>query len=90
MEDRSRDANLALAAAKEAVRECMTEQYALLGIDLANKDDLRQFRQDLEFMRTLRTGAHTIGAKFVLTVVSVIAGAIAIGAWEFVKNFHLR
>jgi hypothetical protein len=84
--DRDRDSDLALASAKEAVRQMQSETFGLLGIDLANREDLRQFRQDLEFIRAWRTGAHTVGARFVLTLVSIVAGAIAIGAWEFIKS----
>lgn len=82
----SRDADIALAAAKEAVRQCMNETFALLGVNLSNFDDVKKFREDIEFVRSLRTGATKVGAKFVLTVVSIIAGAIAIGAWETIKQ----
>lgn len=87
---REEASNIALAAAKEATREVMTETFALLGINISNFEDIKKLRDDLELLHSLRSGASKIGAKFVLTIVSIIAGAVAIGAWEYLKPmiFH--
>lgn len=90
--------DIALAAAKEGSRQTLNEIFALLGVNLMNFEDVKSFREELDFARTmklyredlefahaLRTSSKKIGAKFVLTIVTVVAGAVAIGAWEYVK-----
>lgn len=92
-------ADIALAAAKEAVRQTLNETFAHLGVNLMNFEDVKEFRQDmemvrtlrpyrddLEFARALRLGSKRVGSKFVITLVTVLASAIAIGAWEFIKG----
>lgn len=91
--------DIALAAAKEGSRQTLNEIFALLGVNLSNFEDMKAFREDLEFVRTirqyrediefahaLRSGSKRIGGRFVITVVTVLASAIAIGAWEFIKG----
>lgn len=77
--------NIALAAAKEASRQTISETFALLGVNVSNFDDMKKFREDLEFMRSVRSGASKLGARFVLTIVSIVAGAVAIASWEYIK-----
>lgn len=77
--------DIALAAAKEAARQTISETFALLGVNVSNFDSMQGLRDDLAFLRHTRVGAGRMGAKFVLTIVSVIAGAVAIGAWEYLK-----
>ncbi len=56
-----------------------------------NFDDVKMFREDIEFVRSMRSGATKIGAKFVLTIVTLVAGGVAIAAWEYVKTwFHMH
>lgn len=91
--------DIALAAAKEGSRQTLNELFSLLGVNLMNFDDVKAFREDLEFLRTirpyrddlefaraLRSGSKKIGGRFVITIVTVLASAIAIGAWEFIKG----
>lgn len=77
---------IALAAAKEAVRETMTEMFSLLGVNVANFDSMQGLRDDLAFVRSLRHGATKAGGRFFLTIVSLIAGAVAIGMWEWLRS----
>lgn len=75
----------ALASAKEAVRETQAEFFALLGINIANVDDVMRFRDDIAFMRNFHSNARKIGGRFVFGIISAVMGALAIGAWEFFK-----
>lgn len=88
---REEASNIALAAAKEATRQTLNESFALFGVNLMNFNDVKAFREDLEFVRSMRSGATTIGAKFVLTAVTILAGAVAISSWEYIKMvFHIH
>lgn len=75
----------ALAAAKEAVRELQADMFAMLGINLANFDDVKRLREDMEFIRSFHRNAQKIGGRFMFAVISALAGALAIGAWEFLR-----
>lgn len=82
--------NIALAAAKEGVRQAQAELFALLGVNIANSEAVEIFREDLKFAHALRTRSAALGARFVMTMVSIIASAIAIALWEGAKAFFLR
>lgn len=78
--------DVALAAAKEAARQAINETFALLGVNVADFNSMQELRDDLAFVRRTRTSAVRIGARFVLSIVSLASGAIAIGAWEYIKS----
>lgn len=78
--------DIALDAAKEGARQTLNETFALLGVNRANFEDMKRLRDDLEFVHSLRTNAGQMGARIVMTAVSVISGAVAIGAWEYLKS----
>lgn len=74
--------DVALAAAKEATRQTIVEMFAMLGVNAANLEEMQKLRDDIQFARRLRMGSTKVGATFVMT----IAGAAAIGIWEFLKS----
>lgn len=78
--------DIALAAAKEGSRQTLNEVFALLGVNLSDFEDVKAFREDIEFVRRIRSGGSKLGAKFVLTVVSVVAATVAISSWEYIKT----
>jgi len=87
---RQEAADIALAAAKEAVRQQEERMFGLLGFNIANLDDMKQMRQDLEFAHSLRIKTSQAGAKVLLTIVGALTTAAVIGAWEGIKTMlHL-
>lgn len=79
--------DIALAAAKEAVRQSEERMFAMLGYNVADLNDMKQLREDLEFAHTLRVGSKAAGARAALTLISIISSAIIIAAWEWLKPF---
>lgn len=77
--------DLALAAAKEAARATVEDLFGKLGVNVADFKSLQSFRDDLAFIHRLRSGSAKVGARFLLTIVSVLAGAMVIGLWEVAK-----
>lgn len=77
---------IALAAAKVAVQELQTSFMATLGINIANSDEVRELQANLRFAETLRTGTTKIGTRVAMTTITVLTGAIAIAAWEWLKS----
>ncbi len=77
---------IALAAARVAVQECQTSFMATLGINIADSDDVKEFQANIRFAENLRLGSTRIGARIAMTTITVLAGAIAIAAWEWTKT----
>lgn len=77
---------IVLAAARVAVQECQTSFMATLGINIANSEDIRNFQANIRFAENLRLGSSKIGARLAMTVITVMAGAVAIAAWEWTKT----
>lgn len=78
--------DIALAASKEASRETVTQLFASMGVNAANFDDMKRFREDLDYIREIRKMTNKMGSRFVLAIVSIVAGSLAISAWEFFKS----
>jgi hypothetical protein len=76
---------IALAAAKEASRQTVNELFSDLGISVDNREQVGELREDLLWVRRLRTGSRTAGTRFMMTLVTVAAGAIAVSLWETFK-----
>jgi hypothetical protein len=67
---------------KEAVREAMAEKFEMtLGIDCRSAEERVETRQDMEFLRTLRKGAHKAGERLFLLIVGLVGAAVI--AWAF-------
>lgn len=80
---------VALAAARVAVQECQTSFMATLGININDSNDVKDFQATIRFAENLRNGSAKIGARMGMTAITVIAGAVAIAAWEWLKAlFH--
>lgn len=80
---------IALAAAKTAVQECQASFMAVLGLNIANSADIKEFQATIRFAENLRTGTTKIGTRAAMTMISVLAGATAIASWEYLKGlFH--
>lgn len=77
---------IALAAARTAVQELQTSFMATLGLNISNSEDVKEFQATIRFAESLKNGSAKIGARVVMTAITVIAGAVAISSWEFVKN----
>jgi hypothetical protein len=82
-------ANIALAAAKEGSRQTLNETFALMGVNLMNFDDMKEFREDLDFVRSMRTGVHKVSARVGITIITTITGALAIAIWEALKSLAI-
>lgn len=81
----TREEELALVAAKEAVRRVQNELFADLGVNLADFKDIQELREDLAFARRLRVGSTKATARFFMTLVMALAGAAGVALWEFAK-----
>lgn len=80
---------VALAAARVAVQELQTAFMAQLGLNIANSDDVKNFQANIRFAENLRLGTTKVGTRLAMTVITVMAGAVAIAAWEWTKAiFH--
>jgi hypothetical protein len=82
---REQAAGIALAAAKEASRQTLSETFALLGVNLSDFESMQSFREDLDFARRARRASETAGHRAWTTVVSIVAAAVAIGLWEYIR-----
>lgn len=78
---------LALAAAAKAVQECQTSFMSTLGININNQDAIEEFRATVRFAENLRLGTTKVGARVGMTAITVVAGAVAIASWEWLKAF---
>lgn len=77
---------IALAAARTAVQECQTSFMATIGLNIANSDEVKEFQANIRFAEHLRLGSTKVGARIAMTTITVLAGAIAIAAWEWTKT----
>lgn len=77
---------IALAAARVAVQELQTSFMSTLGINIADSEDVKTFQANIRFAENLRIGSNKIGARLAMTTMTVLAGAIAIAAWEWTKT----
>lgn len=66
--------DIAAAAATKAVNEAHIHLFAHLGYDLANKEDLKRLRANMDFMERFRQRCDTIGQS----VTSAVSNTIAI------------
>lgn len=78
---RAEASDIALAAAKEAVREVLTETFAILGVNLANFNDLQELRKTLEHAARSRKRAERGYDRLVSTVIGIFAGAVLLALW---------
>lgn len=78
---RAEASDIALAAAKEAVREVLTETFAILGVNLANFDDLQELRKTLEHSARRRKRAERAHDRLVSTLIGLVAGAALLALW---------
>lgn len=81
---------IALAASKVAVTEAMQQVFAMFGVNYANFDSREEFRKDIEFLRSLRSGARAAGSRFFMVLVVLVATAFGAGMWEAFKALVLH
>jgi hypothetical protein len=77
--------NIALAAAKEAVRETHAELFALLGYNIADFKDINRLRGNLEFLNALHTNTSRASSRFMLGTVTLLIGAVGAALWMGLK-----
>ena len=96
---------IALAAAKLAVNDALNELFAQLGVNRASIESMTQFRKDLEFARHLRkrpelwedlsfltsvrSGSAKAGSRFLMALITIFAGAFALGMWGWLKSMFI-
>lgn len=78
--------NIALAAAKEASRQTISETFSLFGVNVANFESMQEFKEDVEFVRRYRKISQLTGRKAWTTVVSLASAGVAIALWEWIKT----
>lgn len=77
--------DIALAAAKEASRATAETFFGVIGVNIADNEQIQNFRDNLAFAQRLRLSTDAAARRFSLTLVSVIAAAFALAVWEGVK-----
>jgi hypothetical protein len=78
--------NIIRATAHTTVQECQASFMATLGLNIADSDDVKAFQANIRFAESLRIGSSKVGARVAMTCLTVMAGAIAIAAWEWTKG----
>jgi hypothetical protein len=78
-------ANVALAAAKEASVETHAKLFAQLGVNVADFDAVVRFRDDLNFLGSMRAHTSRAGIRVMLSSITIILGAIGFAIWEGAK-----
>ncbi len=61
--------------------------WAILGINIADAESVKDFQSTIRFADNLRIGSTRIGMRASMTLITVIAGAVAITCWEWTKSF---
>lgn len=61
---------LAHSTATEAVRET----FAVLGIDIENAADMRQFQANMAWVQRFRRLSEKVGSAVIVTVVTILTG----------------
>lgn len=82
--------DIALAAAKEAVRQSNNELFGLLGYNLADQDDTKALREDFIFIRKMRVNSGRVSMAFIFALMAVLASALAVTVWEGIKALAHR
>jgi len=67
--------------ARMAAHETVREQWRIVGVDVDDAEDLRQFRRDLMFQRQLREQAQTVGGYAIKATVTGLIGAALLAIW---------
>lgn len=71
--------------AEVAAQKAIKNTFALLGIDLDKFESVQEFRQDIQFARSLRHGKAMVVGRAALTFVTIATGAALISFWDYVK-----
>lgn len=67
--------------ARDVVRETVNEVFDRLGVDLTNREQVDEFRLDLQFARRQRKGAEEFGRTVKKASITVTIGAFAWLIW---------
>jgi hypothetical protein len=67
---------------KSTVRETMRETFLLLGVDLDDPKDVREFRSDLVHARKVRRTIDSAGSKAGLTLLVLLVTVLAAATWQ--------
>lgn len=78
-------ADIALAAAKEAVRELNNEMFGLLGYNLADLNDVKKLRDDIEFAHRLRVNSNRFSMAIGFALISIVITGLTLAVWEGIK-----
>lgn len=78
--------NIALAAAKEAARQTLSETFGMLGVNIADFESMQKFRDDLEWARHARELSQRTGHRAWTAIVTVAASGLAIAIWEYIRT----
>lgn len=71
-------ADVALAAAKEAVRETQAAFFALLGVNIGDAKEMAKFAADIEFLRAMHSNAGAVGRRAMMFIVTAFLGAMVL------------
>lgn len=60
--------------------------FRQLGIDIDDIDSVNALREDIAWVRRSRATMNKMGVRFILAMVTLLAGSLVYGFWEMVKN----
>jgi len=87
---REEASNIALAAAKEAVRASNEQLFGLLGVNIADFKAMQEFRDTLEWAAKGKKLSAVTAARMWTTIVGIASASIAIGLWEWFRTAILH
>jgi hypothetical protein len=82
---RHQAADVALAAAKEAVRQQHEHFFAMLGVNIADAKQVAGFASDMEFLRSMHSGASAMGRRTAIFVLTAFLGGMVLAVTAGVK-----
>lgn len=74
------------AMAAEVARSTVREVFAVLGIDVANPEDIRHFQANMAYLWRLRKLSEKIGMTIILTAAALITGGVVTVLWEALRS----
>jgi len=68
--------------AKEAATRAVDEAWGRLGINPYDADEIRHFQANMQWVYRFRHLSEKVGATIILTLVTLLTGAIATVVWD--------
>jgi hypothetical protein len=71
---------------REATHQAVSETFVGLGIDPADIDHVRQFRQNQEWVTKYRKTAERVGSGVIVSITTILTGGVMAAIWAYVTK----